>query len=127
MAKRAIQPEGLHKPAYYSQVVVAGNTVYLAGQTAVDAQGQVVGKGDAAAQAEQIFQNLQRALAAAGGGLEHIVKLTTYITDLAYREGYNQVRQRYLKPPMPASTLVVVKGLAHPDYLLEIEAVAVLD
>src|SRR3954462_6268413 len=79
-----INPPGLTKPAGYTHVVVApdGRTVYLAGQVAFDSTGQVVGKGDFKAQAEQVYQNLRRALASVGGSLGDVVKTTTYITDV---------------------------------------------
>lgn len=122
-----IQPQGLPKPPTYSHVVKAGNTVYIAGQVAQDENGRVVGRGDFTAQAVQVFENLGKALAAAGAGFGDLVKVTIYITDPRYRESLNEVRSKYLIGPLPASTLVVVAGLAQPDYLLEIEGIAVVE
>ena len=126
MSIERIQPDGLSRPPTYSHVVKAGNTIYIAGQVAQDEQGQVVGRGDITAQAVQVFENLKKALAAAGADFENLVKITVYVTDPRYREALAEVRNRYLGSALPASTLVVVAGLAQPDYLLEIEAVAVV-
>ena len=127
MTVERIQPDGLSRPPTYSQVVKAGNTIYIAGQVAQDEQGQVVGAGDFVAQANQVFENLGKALAAAGAGFGDLVKTTVYVTDPRYREALRDVRSKFLgSTPPPASTLVVVAGLALPEYLLEIEAVAVI-
>ena len=126
MPKERIQPPGLSRPPTYSHVVKAGDTVYIAGQTPVDEQGQVVGRGDSTAQTTQVFENIKKALAAAGADFPDLVKVTVYITDPRLRDAVAEVRRRYLTDALPASTLVVVAGLAHPDYLLEIEAVAVV-
>ena len=127
MAVERIQPEGLSRPPTYSQVVKAGNTIYVAGQVAQDERGQLVGPGDFVAQANQVFENLGKALAAAGAGFGDLVKTTVYLTDPRYREALRDVRTRYLgNASPPASTMVVVAGLAQPEYLLEIEAVAVI-
>ena len=122
-----IQPQGLSKPSTYTHVVRAGNTVYVAGQTAVDEQGQVVGKGDFTAQATQVFENLKKALSAAGADLSQMVKITVYLTDPRYREPLAEVRARYLGSALPASTLVTVDALATPELLVEIEAIAVTE
>ena len=122
-----IQPPDLPRPAAYSHVVKAGQTVYLAGQVPQDANGQVVGRGDITAQAEQVFQNLRSGLRAAGGDLQNLVKITIFVTDPRFREAVGAVRTRYLQDPLPASTLVCVAALAMPEWLLEIEGIAVLD
>lgn len=127
MPVQRIQPDGLAAPPTYSHVVKAGNTIYVAGQVAQDEQGRLVGAGDFVAQANQVFENLGRALAAAGAGFGDLVKTTVYVTDPRYREQLRDVRDTYLdRSALPASTLVVVAGLALPEYLLEIEAVAVV-
>ena len=128
MAVERIQPDGLSRPPTYSQVVKAGNTIYIAGQVAQDEHGQLVGPGDIVAQANQVFENLAKALAAAGASFGDLVKTTIYVIDPRYREALREVRSKYLgSAPPPASTLVVVAGLAQPEYLLEIEAVAVVE
>ena len=122
-----LQPSGLTSPPTYSHVVKAGSTLYISGQVAQDAQGQVVGRGDILAQAAQVFENLGVALASVGVSYRQLVKTTVFLTDPRFREAYAEVRSRYIRDNFPASTLLVVAGLASPDYLLEVEAIAVLD
>ncbi|HVO93125.1 MAG TPA: RidA family protein [Terriglobales bacterium] len=129
MARKVIQPKTLNDPRpRYSQAILnqGGKLLFVAGQTASDQNGQVVGKGDIGAQTEQVFANLKAVLKAAGGTLDDLVMTTTYIVDRECREGYNEVRQRQYKKNPPTSTLVIVKGLAHPDYLIEISGIAVI-
>lgn len=128
MAIERIQPEGLVNLPLFTQVIRAGKTVYVAGQVALNAQGQTVGAGDISAQATQVFENLNTALAAAGAEFSDLVKITVYATDASYLQPIAAVRRRYLGSPDPVtSTFLVVAGLARPDLLLEIEAIAVLD
>ena len=113
----------------FSQVVkvTGGTTIYLAGQVALNTSGQLVGQGDFAAQAEQVFENLKAALAAAGADFSHVVKLNTYLLDRANLPILSGVRDRYVNTQTPpASTLVQVSSLARPEFLLEIEAIASL-
>ena len=127
--KEVIQPQGLSDPRpRYSQGIVTqpGKMLFIAGQTASDKNGNVVGKGDIEAQAKQVFQNIEAVLKEVGATTENLVMTTTYITDIKYREGYGRVRGQYYKGNPPTSTLVVVKGLANPDYLIEIACVAAL-
>jgi len=129
MATKVIQPKSLSDPRpRYSQGILAdgGKLLFIAGQTASDKDGNVVGKGDIEAQTHQVFKNITAVLQEAGGSLDNLVMATTYITDRKYREGYNRVRQQYYKKNSPTSTLVIITGLAHPDYLIEINGVAVL-
>jgi reactive intermediate/imine deaminase len=126
VTKEIIQPKGLPTPTTYSHVVKSGNTLYLAGQVAQDESGNVVGRGDITAQAEQVFQNIQKCLAAAGATFADVVKIQVFVTDHRFREAVGQVRQKYITAPYPASTFLVVSGLAAPEFLLEIEAVAVV-
>src|SRR5713226_9999094 len=129
MAMKVIQPKSLSDPRpRYSQGILAdgGKLLFIAGQTASDKDGNVVGKGDIEAQTHQVFENLSAVLKEVGGSLENLVMTTTYITDRKYREGYNRVRMQYYKKNPPTSTLLIVTGLAHPDYLIEINGVAVL-
>ena len=123
-----INPPGVHTPqANYSHVTRVGNALYISGQLGLDPEGQLIGAGDAEAQAEQCYRNIQTIVEQFGGSMDDIVKITQYITDPAYRPLVARPRDRYLGTPGPASTLVVVKGLAAPDYLVEIEAIAMLD
>ncbi len=126
-----INPEGLRRPPIYTPVVRAsgGATVYISGQVPVDLEGRIVGAGDFSAQAEQVFENLRIALAAVGGDFSNVVKMTTYIVNYqpALRDALGAVRSAAMGGALPASTLVGVQALAMPDYLLEIEAIAVVD
>jgi len=129
MATKAIQPKSLSDPRpRYTQGILAdgGKLLFVAGQTASDKDGNVVGKGDIEAQTAQVFKNLAAVLEEAGGSLDNLVMTTTYITDRKYREGYNKVRMQQYKSASPTSTLVIITGLAHPDYLIEINGIAVL-
>ena len=126
-----LKPEGLHKNAAFSHVVVCSGktrTVYVGGQNAVDGTGTIVGTGDIAAQAAQIAINLRIALAAANAGVEHIVKWTIFVLNgqpLGPPMGaFQQVLGRL--PNAPAISVVFVAALANPDFLLEVEAIAVV-
>jgi enamine deaminase RidA (YjgF/YER057c/UK114 family) len=126
---RYLNPPSLVKPNGYTHVVVApdARTVYVAGQVAFDSTGQLVGGSDFQAQADQVFQNLRRALSSVGGSLDDVVKTTTFVTDQKNVEKLREIRLKYLdKAHPPANTLVVVSSLARPNLLIEIEAVAVL-
>jgi 2-iminobutanoate/2-iminopropanoate deaminase len=129
MAKKVIQPKALNDPRpRYSQGILTGRgkILFVAGQTASDKDGNVVGKDDIKAQTQQVFDNLRAVLKDAGGSLDDMVMTTTYITDRQYREGYNDVRRQQYKKTPPTSTLVIVSGLANPDYLIEISGIAVI-
>ena len=121
-------PPTLSKPTGYTHVVevTGGKTVYISGQIALDKDGKVVGEGDMKAQAEQVFKNLQAALAAAGATFKDVVKMNTYITDMTQTPAVREVRARYFGDTTPASTLVQVVHLARPEFLLEIEVIAVV-
>lgn len=108
------------------QAVRAGNTVYVRGQVGTDFAGNLVGLGDPAAQAEQAMSNVAQLLKEAGSELSHIVKTTTYITDPRYREAVYQVTGKWLKGVFPISTGIVVQGLAQPQWLMEIDVIAVI-
>jgi enamine deaminase RidA (YjgF/YER057c/UK114 family) len=109
-------------------VVKIGNQIYIAGQTAVDENGNPVGKGDIETQTRQVFKNLQKCLEAAGASFDQVVKLNVYSTDLdAHLGTIAKHRKEYFPKEPVASTTVQVPRLVHPDWLLEIEAIAVLD
>jgi 2-iminobutanoate/2-iminopropanoate deaminase len=128
MTRTIVQPAGLWDPRpRFAQVVQVGKQIYIAGQTSVDEQGNVVGKGEIEVQARQVFQNLQKCLESVGAGFNHVVKLNVYSTDLdAHREIISKLRREYFREPV-VSTTVQISRLVHPDWLLEIEAIAVLD
>lgn len=106
--------------------VRAGNRVFLRGQTGFDLDGNMVGIGDAAAQAENAMKCVKILLEEAGAKLEHICKTTIYITDRVYREPVYQVIGKWLKGVYPCSTGLIVNGLARPDMLMEIDVEAVI-
>ena len=128
---RYVDPEGLHKnPAFTNVVVVEGpaKTVYVGGQDSVDASGNIVGKGDIAAQTEQVLANLRAALAAGGARPEHVIKWNLLVAEGQPLEaGFSAFRRAWPDTPNPpAITFAFVAGLAHPDFLVEMDAVAVV-
>ena len=127
--KNIIQPKNLQDPRpRYSQAILVegGKLLFIAGQTASNKDGNVVGVGDIEAQAKQVFENIKTIVEEAGGTLDDIVKTTVYITDSKYREGQRKVRSQYLTKDPPTSTLIVGKGLAREEFLIEVESIAVL-
>jgi len=122
-------PTGLPVPdGPFCQVVrTEGNRwLFVSGQVALNERCEVVGKGDIRAQTAQALENLKKALAAEGADLSRVAKVTVYLTDMGHRQAVAEVRTAYLGRDLPASTLVEVKALAHPDFLIEIEAIAIL-
>ena len=101
-----------------------GRLLYVSGQVAWDASGTLVGKGDAGAQARQVFENLRGVLQAAGGDLSSLMKITTYITKIEDFPAAAEARSGVFSGELPASTLIVVKSLFHPDFLIEVEGIA---
>lgn len=131
---RIYNPDTLAKPTVgYSQVaeVTGGKIVYIAGQVALDKAGNLVGKDDLRAQAQQVFQNLEAAVEAAGGDPSNIIKLNIYVAeavDSAQIPAIREIRDKFVNTANPpTSTLVVVKRLVRPEWLIEIDAVAVVD
>jgi enamine deaminase RidA (YjgF/YER057c/UK114 family) len=127
---RRINPPELGTPPGYSQIVEvsAGRMIFIAGQTALDRDGNVLGKNDFVAQAEQVFQNLTIALQASQCTPANLVKLTVFLTDMDNLEAYREARNRFFASvtpsAAPAVTLVEVSKLYGPDFLIEIEAIA---
>ncbi|HET9109469.1 MAG TPA: RidA family protein [Ktedonobacterales bacterium] len=113
-------------PGYSHAVkVTGGETIYISGQVPVDASRTVVGQGDFRAQARQVFENMRTALAAAGADFSHVVKLNIYLLDRSNLATLREVRDLYVNTDAPpASTAVVVRGLAQDDFLLEVDAIA---
>jgi enamine deaminase RidA (YjgF/YER057c/UK114 family) len=133
MKRQNIQPDSLSKRivdghVLYSHVVVVEGkrTIFVSGQLARDLKGDVVGKGDMGAQLRQVGENIKAALAAAGATLADIVKTTTYVTDIEEFFKHVDVRMEYFGA-LPTSTTVEVRKLAHPDLVVEVEAIAVID
>jgi len=106
--------------------VTRGKTVYISGQVSLDKSGSVVGKGDFAAQTTQVFENLKAALAAAGATFDHVVKVTMFVTDMSNIAALRTIRLKYWGKNPPASTLVQIGRLALEDFMIEIEAIAVV-
>ncbi|CAN5607653.1 RidA family protein [soil metagenome] len=104
----------------------AGRTVYVSGQVSMDAEGNVVGEGDAKAQTEKVLDNVSVVLEEAGGSLDDVVKVTVFITDMGMYEEVHEVRRRHFGEPYPASSMVEVSALIDPRLLGEVEAVAVI-
>lgn len=126
--RRFLSPETLPRPFGYSHVVdaPAGRIVYVSGQVPLDTGGELVGAGDFAAQARQVFQNLNAALEAAEVGWDEVVKLNFFVTDLSEIAALREIRDEYVNTEQPpASTLVQVAALFRPDVMFEADAVAV--
>lgn len=121
-------PDGVAPGVNYSHVVWGtGRFIAISGQCAFDEKGDVVGEGDPAAQARQIFENLRRCLEAAGATFDDIVKLTVFVTDIAYLPAIREARDAHINNGrLPASSAVQVAALFRPDLLMEIEAFAVV-
>ena len=132
MKKQYANPKELNVPRFYTHAVsIEGvqKLVTISGQVSWDASGNVVGKGDMRAQSEQVFRNVTVALKAFGAGWDDVIKMNGYMVGMnAERVNvYREVRNRFLKQgALPASTLVGVEALVHPDLLLEVEVVAAL-
>lgn len=110
----------------FSPALRAGNLLFLAGTTAADDSGKIVGAGDIVAQTRYIFQKFAKLLAAAGAGFEHVVQTTEYVTTTENYRKTADVRREFFRPPYPTATGVIVKGLLREGALIEISAVAVL-
>jgi 2-iminobutanoate/2-iminopropanoate deaminase len=118
---------GMSEPvSHFTHVVRAGQIVFVSGCVATDAQGRVVGGSDIVAQTRQVHENIKRCLSAAGATFADICKVTVFLRNIDDREKVNTVRREYFGAHRPASTLVEISRLVRDDYLIEIEATAVL-
>jgi len=133
--RQRIQPDKLHirkdgDRVLYSQVMVVevGGTrqIFIAGQVARDKNGNCIGKGDMRAQIEQVGQNIKDALEAAGATLADVVRTTTYVTDMAEYFKHQDVRMKFFGAALPTSTTVQVSRLSRPEFMVEIEAFAIV-
>jgi len=113
------------EPYRLSQAMRAGDFLFVSGQAAISPEGELIGIGDFDAQAEQTFRNLESVLDAGSSGLDRIVKVTIFLTDMANFEKIVELRGRWFTPPYPADTIVEVSSLALPGLEIEIEAIAV--
>ena len=128
MSVRYLNPETLSVPPGYTHVVEVrgGRTVYISGQVPLDRAGNVVGIGDFAAQTTQVFENLKLALASVGATFDNVVKNNMYVTDMSNIQALREIRLKYYGKNAPASTLVQIGKLARPEFMIEIELIAVL-
>jgi enamine deaminase RidA (YjgF/YER057c/UK114 family) len=127
MPHEILKLKSVHATDGYSHVAKVGNTLYISGQVARDIGGNLVGRGDIDAQLRQVYTNLKNIMEEYGGGMANIAKLTTLLTHHAFREANVRIRKEFFAEPMPGNTLIVVESLASPDFLVEIEAIAVID
>jgi len=129
MGKTAYNPETMNKPfGIFSNAALAGpgRLYFVSGQVAVNAQGQLVGKGDIRAQTRQVLENIKAALAAVGASMDDVACVNVFVMDMSHLQAIHEVRAEYWTSNYPASTLVQVAGLVNPDYLIEINAVAIV-
>jgi len=124
-----LSAKSVYDPPAYSQVIKvtgAQSILFLAGQVSYDKAGGVLHPGDFKGQAREVFRALLAHVKAAGGTVESIVKVNTYLTDIRYRADLVPIREEIFGKKLPASTLVAVQALAHPDWLIEVEAIAAI-
>ena len=126
MARQVFFPYPNNKPVGFSPVARVGNQVFVAGQVSLDANGAMVGVGDASAQSEQCFRNVEAALAAAGASWDDVTKITCFLVNADDYAAYAAVRNGIFPQDGPASSTVVVTALVRPEMLVEIEAYAVI-
>jgi len=122
-APGTVKPFGIFSSAAWQP---EGKVLHVSGQVAQDATGSVMGKGDIRAQTRQVLENIRTVLASAGGTMDDVARVTVYVTDMSGLAQIHEVRGQYFRRPYPASTLVEVKRLVKPEYLIEIDAVAVI-
>lgn len=124
MLTRIVATPDPYKPYLLSQGIRVGDTLYISGQAGYDAKGQIV-EGGFHAQGEQAFANLRRALEAGGSDLDHVAKVTIFVTDISQFEAVVALRRAHFSEPYPADSIVEVRALYAPDAMIEIEAIAV--
>ncbi|HEX6540530.1 MAG TPA: RidA family protein [Ktedonobacterales bacterium] len=128
MANKYLNPPSLMTPVGYTHIVeaVGTRTIYISGQVALDAMGNVVGRGDMRAQAQQVFENIHAALQAIGASFKDIVKMTYFVVDMSQFQAVREVRDQFMQPEyLPASTAVEVRRLVREEFLIEVEAIVV--
>lgn len=120
-----INPPDMTQPTTYSHVVRVDDALFIAGQVAVDADGNLVGRGDMTSQVRQVLTNLRTVLASQGADFSHIVKINIFTVDIDAFRATADVRREFFEGFPPASTLVQIERLARPEFLVEIEAIAI--
>lgn len=130
MAKREVTTDSIRKPmGHFSQATVieaSGTLVFISGMTARRPDGSIAGVGDITIQTKQVCENIKSAVEAAGGSLDDVCRVDVYVRNMEHFEAIHAVRRQYFKPPLPASTMVEVTKFVSPDYLIEINAIAVI-
>jgi 2-iminobutanoate/2-iminopropanoate deaminase len=130
MPKREVSSNALRKPVgVFSQATMVeakGRLVFISGMTARRPDGSIAGIGDISEQTRQVCENIKAAVEAAGGTLDDICRVDVYVRNMEHFEAIHKVRKEYFKPPLPASTMVEVTKMVSPDYLIEINAIAVV-
>ena len=130
MPKREVTSNVLRKPVgVFSQATVVeakGRLVFISGMTARRPDGTIAGVGDISAQTRQVCENIKAAVEAAGGTLDDVCRVDVYVRNMEHFDAIHKVRREYFKPPLPASTMVEVTKMVSPDYLIEINAIAVV-
>ena len=126
MPRQSFFPNLQNKPVGFSPATRVGNSVFVAGQVSVDAQGNLVGEGDARAQSQQCFNNVESALKAAGATMDDVTKITAFLVNIDDYAAYASVRHQVFPENDPASSSVIVKELVSPQFLVEVEAIAIL-
>jgi reactive intermediate/imine deaminase len=131
MTKKQIQSDKIRQPSgHFSQAIAIeakGKLVFLSGMTARRADGTIAGVGDIEAQTRQVCENLKAAVEAAGGTMDDICRVDVYVRNMEHFDKIHKVRREYFKSPAPASTMVEVTKMTSPDYLIEINAIAVIN
>lgn len=122
-APGVVKPFGIFSSAAWQP---EGKVLHISGHVSEDVNGNIVGAGDITAQTRQVLDNIGKVLEAVGGRMSDIVKVTVFVTDMSMLDEIHRVRSEYFTPPYPASTLVQVTSLVRPEYLIEIEAIAVI-
>jgi len=130
MPKQQVTSDKVSKPSgHFSQATIVearGRLLFISGMTARRADGTIAGVGDVAAQTRQVCENLKAAVEAAGGSMDDICRVDVYVRNMEHFDAIHQVRREYFKAPAPASTMVEVSKMTSPEYLIEINAIAVL-
>ena len=130
MPKQQIISDRLRQPSgHFSHATVVaaeGKLVFISGMTARRADGTIAGVGDIEAQTRQVLENIKAAVEAAGGTMDDICRVDVYVRNMEHFDQIHKVRREYFKPPLPASTMVEITKMTSPDYLIEINAIAVI-
>jgi enamine deaminase RidA (YjgF/YER057c/UK114 family) len=130
MPKHEVTSDAIRKPSgHFSQATVVeakGRIVFVSGMTARRPDGTIAGIGDIAAQTRQVCENIKSAMESAGGTLDHVCRVDVYVRNMEHFDAIHAVRREYFKPPLPASTMVEITKMTSPDYLIEINAIAVI-